>query len=80
MNLVGFYIAKGEAPCVNIKDVSSAEAQMRAKFATTGTGLSNCSMCSITVSRRLLQNCGYSELYNKQSSTAGNILDLFFGG
>ncbi|NLY78971.1 MAG: hypothetical protein GX072_03410, partial [Lysinibacillus sp.] len=26
------------------------------------------------------KNCGYSEFYNKQSSTASNILDLFFGG
>ncbi len=24
-------------------------------------------------------NCGYSEFYNKQTSTGSNILDLFFG-
>ncbi|MBO8157266.1 MAG: hypothetical protein H0Z32_12485 [Bacillaceae bacterium] len=26
------------------------------------------------------KNCGYSEFYNKDSSTAGNIFDFFFGG
>lgn len=26
------------------------------------------------------KNCGYSEFYNKQASTASNILDFFFGG
>ncbi|PKR77880.1 hypothetical protein CEY16_08095 [Halalkalibacillus sediminis] len=25
-------------------------------------------------------NCGYSEFYNKKSSTAGNVIDFFFGG
>ncbi|MBD1223118.1 zinc ribbon domain-containing protein [Virgibacillus halodenitrificans] len=25
------------------------------------------------------ENCGYSEFYNKNSSTGSNILDLFFG-
>lgn len=50
MNLVGFYIAKGEAPCVNIKDVSSAEAQMRGKNSRRpAPACQNCSMCSITV-------------------------------
>ncbi len=67
---------------MNIKDVSSAEAQMRGKeFATTGTGLSK--LFDVQHNRFLVvycKNCGYSELYNKQSSTAGNILDLFFGG
>ena len=50
MDLVGFYIAKGEAPCVNIKDVSSAEAQMRGKNSRRpAPACQNCSMCSITV-------------------------------
>ncbi|WP_345818439.1 zinc ribbon domain-containing protein [Bacillus licheniformis] len=51
------------------------------KFATTGTGLSK--LFDVQHNRFLViycKNCGYSELYNKQSSTAGNILDLFFGG
>lgn len=26
------------------------------------------------------KNCGYSEFYNRKSLTAGNVLDLFFGG
>ena len=51
MKLVGFYIMKGEALCVNIKDVSSAEAQMRGKKKSRrpAPACQNCSMCSITV-------------------------------
>lgn len=26
------------------------------------------------------RNCGYSEFYNRESSTASNIIDFFFGG
>ncbi|PLR78758.1 hypothetical protein CU633_04215 [Bacillus sp. V3-13] len=26
------------------------------------------------------KNCGYSKFYNKNSSTASNVIDLFFGG
>ncbi len=26
------------------------------------------------------KNCGYSEFYNKESSTVVNILDMFLGG
>ncbi|MUV38462.1 uncharacterized protein JNUCC1_02300 [Lentibacillus sp. JNUCC-1] len=26
------------------------------------------------------ENCGYSEFYNRNSSTGSNIFDLFFGG
>lgn len=50
------------------------------EVAMTGTGLSK--MFDIQHNQFLVvscQNCGYSEFYNKQSSTAGNILDLFFG-
>ncbi|WP_083855764.1 zinc ribbon domain-containing protein, partial [Amphibacillus jilinensis] len=49
--------------------------------ATSGTGLSK--MFDVQHNHFLVvycQDCGYSELYNKQSSTASNIIDLFFGG
>lgn len=26
------------------------------------------------------ENCGYTEFYKKDSSTAGNVLDFFLGG
>lgn len=45
------------------------------EIATTGTGLSK--LFDVQHNRFLV---GYSEFYNKESSTAGNILDLFFGG
>ncbi|WP_456279599.1 zinc ribbon domain-containing protein [Bacillus sp. K7] len=51
------------------------------EIATTGTGLSK--LFDVQNNRFLVvycKNCGYSEFYNKESSTAGNILDLFFGG
>ncbi|MED3383620.1 zinc ribbon domain-containing protein [Bacillus subtilis] len=51
------------------------------EIATTGTGLSK--LFDVQHNRFLVvycKNCGYSEFYNKESSTAGNILDLFFGG
>jgi len=50
------------------------------EIATTGTGLSK--MFDIQHNRFLVvycKNCGYCELYNKETSTASNILDLFFG-
>ena len=46
----------------------------------TGTGLSK--MFDIQHNQFIVvfcKNCGYSEFYNKQSSTASNVLDLFFG-
>ncbi len=51
------------------------------EIATTGSGLSKV----FDVQHNKFQvvfckNCGYSELYNKQTSTAGNVFDLFFGG
>lgn len=58
----------------------SAEAGQK-EIATTGTGLSK--LFDVQHNRFLVvycKNCGYSEFYNKESSTAGNILDLFFGG
>ena len=50
------------------------------EVAMTGTGLSK--MFDIQHNRFIVvycKNCGYSEFYNKQSSTASNVLDLFFG-
>ncbi|MEK5173817.1 zinc ribbon domain-containing protein [Heyndrickxia sp. FSL W8-0496] len=49
--------------------------------AMTGTGLSK--MFDIQNNQFTVvycNNCGYSEFYNKQASTASNILDFFFGG
>ncbi|OZM58097.1 hypothetical protein CIB95_00525 [Lottiidibacillus patelloidae] len=51
------------------------------EIATTGTGLSK--LLDIQHNKFIViscTDCGYSELYNKKSSTAGNIVDLFFGG
>ncbi|WP_059170394.1 zinc ribbon domain-containing protein [Bacillus sp. FJAT-27445] len=49
--------------------------------AMTGTGLSK--MFDIqknTFTVIYCNNCGYSEFYNVNTSTASNLLDLFFGG
>ncbi|UOE94550.1 MULTISPECIES: zinc ribbon domain-containing protein [Bacillaceae] len=51
------------------------------EIATTGTGLSK--MFDVQHNKFLVvycTNCGYSELYNKQSSTTSNVIDFFFGG
>ncbi|HWL25655.1 MAG TPA: zinc ribbon domain-containing protein [Ureibacillus sp.] len=51
------------------------------EVAMTGTGLSK--MFDIQHNQFVVvccENCGYSEFYNKKSSTGSNILDLFFGG
>jgi uncharacterized protein len=51
------------------------------EIATTGTGLSK--MFDIQHNKFIVvfcKNCGYSELYNKQTSTASNVIDFFFGG
>lgn len=50
------------------------------EVAITGTGLSK--MFDVQKNEFIVvycKNCGYSEFYNKQASTASNILDLFFG-
>ncbi len=50
------------------------------EIATSGTGLSK--MFDIQHNRFMVvycKNCGYCELYNKDSSMGSNILDLFFG-
>ncbi|MGP4107530.1 zinc ribbon domain-containing protein [Virgibacillus sp. L01] len=46
----------------------------------TGTGLSK--MFDVQNNQFIViscSNCGYSEFYNKKSSSGSNILDLFFG-
>ncbi|MBM7621952.1 putative nucleic-acid-binding Zn-ribbon protein [Bacillus tianshenii] len=51
------------------------------EIATTGTGLSK--MFDIQHNRFIVvfcKNCGYSEFYNKDTSTASNVIDFFFGG
>ncbi|WP_332630883.1 zinc ribbon domain-containing protein [Halalkalibacter flavus] len=51
------------------------------EIATTGTGLSK--MFDIQHNKfRVVYctNCGYSEFYNSQTSTASNVIDFFFGG
>ncbi|GGE67646.1 zinc ribbon domain-containing protein [Priestia taiwanensis] len=50
------------------------------EIATTGTGLSK--LFDIQHNQFKVvscKNCGYSELYNKKSSTGSNVLDFFFG-
>lgn len=49
--------------------------------AMTGTGLSKMfDLQHNTFTVVYCKNCGYSEFYNKKTSTASNLLDLFFGG
>ncbi|MFC0015740.1 MULTISPECIES: zinc ribbon domain-containing protein [Allobacillus] len=51
------------------------------EIATSGSGLSK--VFDVQHNKFLVvycKNCGYSELYNKKTSTAGNVIDLFFGG
>ncbi|KMK75822.1 zinc ribbon domain-containing protein [Alkalihalobacillus pseudalcaliphilus] len=48
--------------------------------AMTGAGLSR--FMDIQHNRFLVvfcKSCGYSEFYNKETSTASNVIDLFFG-
>ena len=50
------------------------------EIATTGTGLSK--IFDIQHNQFIVvycKQCGYSEFYNKESTTASNVLDLFFG-
>lgn len=56
------------------KDASQKEVAM------TGTGLSK--MFDIQKNQFIVvycNNCGYSEFYNKNSSSDSNVLDFFFG-
>ncbi|MFD1851793.1 zinc ribbon domain-containing protein [Oceanobacillus bengalensis] len=50
------------------------------EVAMTGTGLSK--MFDVQNNQFIVvycEDCGYSEFYNKKSSGASNIMDLFFG-
>lgn len=50
------------------------------EVAMTGTGLSK--VFDVQHNQFIVvycKNCGYSEFYHKKSSTASNLLDLFFG-
>ncbi|WP_010098163.1 zinc ribbon domain-containing protein [Ornithinibacillus scapharcae] len=50
------------------------------EVAMTGTGLSK--MFDIQHNQFIVvycRDCGYSEFYNKRSSSGSNILDMFFG-
>lgn len=58
----------------------STEASTK-EVAMTGTGLSK--MFDVQSNHFVVvycKNCGYSEFYNKSSSTASNVIDFFFGG
>lgn len=51
------------------------------EVAMTGTGLSK--FLDVQHNQFVVvycKSCGYSEFYNKNSSKASNIIDLFFGG
>lgn len=51
------------------------------EIAATGTGLSK--MFDIQHNKFIVvycKNCGYCELYNKETSTGSNVIDFFFGG
>lgn len=57
----------------------STQAEQK-EVAMTGTGLSK--IFDLQHNQFLVvycKDCGYSEFYNKESSTGSNILDLFFG-
>lgn len=63
--------------CIKCGSTNAAQKEV----AMTGTGFSK--MFDVQHNKFLViycQNCGYSEFYNKQTSTAANVLDLFFGG
>lgn len=51
------------------------------EIATTGTGLSK--IFDVQHNHFIAvycTNCGYTEFYHKQSTTASNVIDFFFGG
>jgi uncharacterized protein len=70
-------IAMSEKGCIKC---SSRDTDQK-EVAMTGTGLSKIfDVQHNTFIVIFCQKCGYSEFYNKKSSTSSNILDLFFGG
>ncbi|WP_425339526.1 zinc ribbon domain-containing protein [Lentibacillus salicampi] len=57
----------------------STDAEQK-EVAMTGTGLSK--MFDVQSNQFIVvwcKNCGYSEFYNKKSSSGSNIFDFFFG-
>lgn len=51
------------------------------EVAMTGTGITKIlDLQNNTFTVVFCKNCGYSEFYNKKTSKASNLLDLFFGG
>ncbi|GEN46597.1 MULTISPECIES: zinc ribbon domain-containing protein [Alkalibacillus] len=51
------------------------------EVAMTGTGFSK--MFDVQHNKFIVvfcNNCGYSEFYNSNTSTASNVFDFFFGG
>ncbi|WP_019243573.1 MULTISPECIES: zinc ribbon domain-containing protein [Bacillus] len=64
-----------EKGCIKCSSRNAATKEV----AMTGTGLSK--MFDIQKNQFIVvycENCGYSEFYNKDSSSASNILDFFF--
>lgn len=67
----------GERGCIKCGSNDAAKKEV----AMTGTGLSK--MFDVQHNQFVVvycKSCGYSEFYNKKSSTAGNVFDFFFGG
>lgn len=62
--------------CIKCGSTNAAQKEV----SMTGTGLSK--MFDVQHNQFVVvycQNCGYSEFYNKNSSSGMNILDFFFG-
>ncbi|MEN2768748.1 zinc ribbon domain-containing protein [Ornithinibacillus xuwenensis] len=62
--------------CIKCGSMDAAKKEV----AMTGTGLSK--MFDIQHNQFIVvscKNCGYSEFYNKHSSSGMNVLDFFFG-
>jgi uncharacterized protein len=70
-------IAMSEKGCLKCGSRDTGQKEV----AMTGTGLSKLfDVQHNTFIVIFCKNFGYSEFYNKKSSKASNILDLFFGG
>jgi len=70
-------IAMSEKGCIKCGSRDTGQKEV----AMTGTGLSKLfDVQHNTFIVVFCKKCGYSEFYNKKSSTSSNILDLFFGG
>jgi uncharacterized protein len=65
-----------EKGCIKCGSKDAGEKEV----AMTGTGFSK--LFDVQHNQFIVvycKNCGYSEFYNKDSSAASNLLDLFFG-